>query len=132
MSPTTQNPTTETPLRHRTHSAEDPLPSKAPFDYSPQSMQRVNLPPSEEGDSQFQQLSGSGGASAGGNQKLHVNCDCERTKSGSHAGHCMSRLHRRDEFVNEPVGSIKAPEGHSFFGEVLGEQRPKPVSEEGE
>ena len=97
-------------IQHRVHSSDEPLPSKAPFDYSPQKMEKVKLPPSEEGNTQKDQHSSKA-------------CSCEHGKEH----HCHSELHSKEPLAH------KAPpkaEGHHFFNEE--NPRPKPVDPSGE
>ncbi|KAJ3505713.1 hypothetical protein NMY22_g17484 [Coprinellus aureogranulatus] len=76
------------PIQHHAHSDQEPLPSKAPFDYSAQTMERAKLPKSEEGDS--------------------------ASKGGNHDEHCSSELHRKEPVAHQ---KIPTAEGHHFFNE---------------
>ena len=98
-------------IQHRTHSSDEPLPSKARFDYSPQKMEKAKLPRSEEGNAQEEQRSSKA-------------CSPEHAKEHHQ---CHSELH-----FKEPLAHNAPPtaEGHHFFTEE--NPRPKPVDSSGE
>ncbi|KAH6911984.1 hypothetical protein BKA70DRAFT_1266141 [Coprinopsis sp. MPI-PUGE-AT-0042] len=90
---------------HHTHSDDEPLPQKPPFDYSAEAVDKMKLPKEE----------------------MQTGSQAP-TERHTHDAHCHSELHSKQPLVDEE--RIKAPKDHHFFGAE--NPRPDPVSEEGE
>ncbi|KAG2005751.1 hypothetical protein CC2G_002131 [Coprinopsis cinerea AmutBmut pab1-1] len=87
---------------HREHSESEPL--RAAVDYSPEVIDKMKLPPSEEGDSQF---------------KGQKRC----TFDHDHNEQCHSALHSKQPMAHQKP--IQAPKEHRFFNKD--NPRPPPV-----
>ncbi|KAG2006067.1 hypothetical protein CC2G_002415 [Coprinopsis cinerea AmutBmut pab1-1] len=91
---------------HREHNESEPL--RAAVDYSPEVIDKMNIPPSEEGESQFK-----------GQKRCTIDHD--------HNEHCDSALHSKQPMAHQKP--IHAPKEHHFFNKD--NPRPHPVKSDG-